>query len=600
MGIIISLFKAIFGGLFSSKDGTKKSKYEVEDGVTLFSTALSPCARRVRIALLEKQIPFKLVEIDLFTGEQFNEEFTFVNPNRKVPAIAFKNVKGIADGFYSESNVITEILDSISPGPKLYSSDKRERADIVQWQDYEQSITDDFGLLVFHNLLCFVLRMVFNDLDDLEEKTKNFPETFKARGISAYNSEGKSEDEINQHFIACYQSLLTLERGLQGKKYLVGNRFTAADLTVFSRVDMFPLVGMPIIHKHFPNISRWLELIRSRKSVVDSEDWCTKFQKFLIIHFPSIFVLIGNCKSGQKHHRRMDGELVVERAISEAPISTDIKSLDDQDGDEILITYYPVSSSSFQITLLLDILHLDYSKKNGHVLDLIGRAAGSGGIYNIYHKNQPIRGMQAILEYICNMGSNPDLYPKSPEDRAKVQIWLGWEQTMFTQELSPLIERDILSKVLVLRYEKHLDDLLQLRSNLQYKNKFQNILKCFMIGLPEKSECWNQLTEEYAECVPDFEAVEKQRKGLFQLLHLRLQHLDNTLIHQDYLVGKTLTLADICVFSRLMFFSAIGMKISAQKYSHVTTWLLLLQSKTSFSDMVDNLTNQIQALTLGQ
>ncbi len=48
---------------------------------------LSPLARRVWIALLEKEIPFESVIINLKDGEQFKPDFLKINPFHHVPVI---------------------------------------------------------------------------------------------------------------------------------------------------------------------------------------------------------------------------------------------------------------------------------------------------------------------------------------------------------------------------------------------------------------------------------------------------------------------------------------------------------------------------------
>ncbi|KAK6173537.1 hypothetical protein SNE40_016968 [Patella caerulea] len=599
MGLIVSFFSAVFEklGLFPQK--VKKSKYEVDDGVTLFDTGLSPPARRVRITLLEKQIPFKKVDINLLAGEQYNKEYCFVNPNKKVPAVAFKNFKGIPDGFYFESNVICELLDTVSTGAKLYPTDKKEKAQIRMWQDYELGIVDDFVPLAYYNLISFVCRTMHADSNEMKESMdKNTPEAAKERFAGVYNAVGKTEKDLYEHAIASYQNLLTLERGLSGKQYLVGDRFTAADISVFPRIHMFSLVGMPIPQEHFPNVYAWIQRIYSRPSVSSSEDFPTKITRFVITSLTSIFVLIGNVKSGQKHHKRIDGTKVIDKAVNEAPVVTEFKLPQEAlDNPKVVVDDYPVSSDCLQIKLLLQELNVKYDTRNCHILNMIGRAAGSGGIFTIYHNNQPIKGMRGITEYICSLGAKIDLLPSDPSVKGKIQSWQAWEQTMYIQELYPLIEVDIYSRILVHRYEQKLDDLLNLRSQPEYQTKFTCILKCFMAGLSKDSDCLEKLKEEYGHLIEEPEALKKRREGFYELLHGRLQHLDNTLMHQDYLVGKDVTMADICVFSRLMFFSYVGMKISTQKYSNLSTWILKMQSQQNVAYLLDDINKQITSLS---
>ncbi|NJL46544.1 MAG: glutathione S-transferase family protein [Leptolyngbyaceae cyanobacterium SM2_5_2] len=54
--------------------------------LTFYNHPLSPIARRVWWTLLEKQIPFELVTVDL-TGAQFEPEFLALNSFHHVPVI---------------------------------------------------------------------------------------------------------------------------------------------------------------------------------------------------------------------------------------------------------------------------------------------------------------------------------------------------------------------------------------------------------------------------------------------------------------------------------------------------------------------------------
>lgn len=73
---------------------------------------ISTNARRVWIALLEKQIAFEPVLINL-DGDQLQPEFTAINPLQRIPVI-------IDDGFkVVESLAILDYLEAKYPNPKL-------------------------------------------------------------------------------------------------------------------------------------------------------------------------------------------------------------------------------------------------------------------------------------------------------------------------------------------------------------------------------------------------------------------------------------------------------------------------------------------------
>ncbi|MEM8503922.1 MAG: glutathione S-transferase family protein [Cyanobacteria bacterium P01_D01_bin.1] len=70
---------------------------------------LSPIARRVWIALLEKEVPFEPVIVDLKDKQQFSAEYLALNPFHHVPAIVHGEVRLI------ESFAILDYLDKQFP-----------------------------------------------------------------------------------------------------------------------------------------------------------------------------------------------------------------------------------------------------------------------------------------------------------------------------------------------------------------------------------------------------------------------------------------------------------------------------------------------------
>jgi Glutathione S-transferase, C-terminal domain len=64
------------------------------------------------------------------------------------------------------------------------------------------------------------------------------------------------------------QSLDRLDHALAGRDYLVGDRFTIADLSVLPRVGTYPLVQVPLDDGRYPNVARWVDTVGRRPSVV--------------------------------------------------------------------------------------------------------------------------------------------------------------------------------------------------------------------------------------------------------------------------------------------------------------------------------------------
>src|SRR5260370_27673743 len=88
--------------------------------LTLYDDVFSPYARKVRIALYEKGVPFERVRA--LHGDCNRTDFLDVNPRAEVPALI--------DGDFAvyDSTVICEYLEDRYPEPHLYPPDPRKRA----------------------------------------------------------------------------------------------------------------------------------------------------------------------------------------------------------------------------------------------------------------------------------------------------------------------------------------------------------------------------------------------------------------------------------------------------------------------------------------
>lgn len=80
--------------------------------LALYHAPISPNSRRVWITLLEKELEFELVEVEL-GGDQFKPEFLAINPFHHIPAL-------VDDGFnVVESLAILDYLEAKYPTPAL-------------------------------------------------------------------------------------------------------------------------------------------------------------------------------------------------------------------------------------------------------------------------------------------------------------------------------------------------------------------------------------------------------------------------------------------------------------------------------------------------
>ena len=109
---------------------------------TLYSMQRSGNCYKVRLALAQLCIPYRLEEIDILKGESRTPEFLAINPDGHVPLLEVAPRRYLA-----ESNAI---LWYIAGGTPLAPEDRIDRAEALQWMFFEQhSLEPNIGAAWF-------------------------------------------------------------------------------------------------------------------------------------------------------------------------------------------------------------------------------------------------------------------------------------------------------------------------------------------------------------------------------------------------------------------------------------------------------------------
>ena len=185
----------------------------------------STFARRVRIALIEKNIPAELVEVDMMARAHRSPAYLALNPYGRVPTLE-------EDGFVLyESTTILEYLEATHPTPPLVPADARGRA-----------------LVSMHMKLC--------DLQ-LARQTGAiiFPKRFlpKERWDEAAMAQAKKE--IEKH-------LAVVETQIAGKDWMVGDRYSLVEVCYTPFVEFLALVEVAPP----PAVAAWVARMLARPS----------------------------------------------------------------------------------------------------------------------------------------------------------------------------------------------------------------------------------------------------------------------------------------------------------------------------------------------
>lgn len=186
---------------------------------------ISGNARRVWIALLEKQIPFEPILIKL-DGDQFQPEFLAINPFHHIPVL-------VDDGFeVVESLAILDYLEAQYPTPSLMPKDAKAIATV---------------------------RMV--ELVTLNELV---PATVPLMQKMVQLSVAPEKIEAAQQQIA--KVLSFFENKLSNNSYFIGENLTLADIVAGNSSFFLSLMGISV--DSYPKVKTWLEQLMQRESFV--------------------------------------------------------------------------------------------------------------------------------------------------------------------------------------------------------------------------------------------------------------------------------------------------------------------------------------------
>ncbi|HUO04120.1 MAG TPA: glutathione S-transferase family protein [Candidatus Binataceae bacterium] len=236
----------------------------MKDTLILYDFHGSPCARRVRIVMLEKGLEWETRIVDLTRMEQKRPEYLALNPNGLVPTLVH------GDRVIYESNVITEYLDAVFPQPRLYPADPWQCARAKMWQAFELAMAKEYRPLMYLRVIGPLDRQRPKD-DVMRDVRRSTDDPAHIDWVSrVYDGTAVGEDEAALLAHQLYQRVDHIERSLEGD-FLLGGGFSIADISVYPRVAMYPMVGLPINPEKYPRVAGWMVRMAGRPSFKRSE-----------------------------------------------------------------------------------------------------------------------------------------------------------------------------------------------------------------------------------------------------------------------------------------------------------------------------------------
>ncbi|HAD17722.1 MAG TPA: glutathione S-transferase [Erythrobacter sp.] len=191
----------------------------------------APNPRRVRIFAAEKGIELSSKEVSIPKREQKAPDYVAKNPRGQTPILELDDGTVIA-----ESVAIMRYLEAEQPDPPLFGTTAREIAEIEMWnRRVEMILMPAIAAVWVH--------------------THPFTAALPGRNVEWGESNRPRVVEGMRFF----------DGSLEGREYLAGSAFSAADILLLTTVDFAKFIGLEM-PSECANLLRWHERVSARPS----------------------------------------------------------------------------------------------------------------------------------------------------------------------------------------------------------------------------------------------------------------------------------------------------------------------------------------------
>ncbi len=188
----------------------------------LYNAPVSGNCYKVRLLLAQLGIEYERREVDVFDRSDRPELLGELNPALRVPTLVLDDGRTLA-----ESNAI---LHYFADGTEYLPDDRYERAQVLQWMFFEQ---------YSHEPFIAVARF------------------WAMAGIH------RSEEELQAKRQGGDAALAALDKHLAGRSFLVGERYTIADIALFAYTHVAPEGGFAL--GPYPAVQAWLARVAAQE-----------------------------------------------------------------------------------------------------------------------------------------------------------------------------------------------------------------------------------------------------------------------------------------------------------------------------------------------
>lgn len=215
---------------------TQKWPAQYPEWIQLYSLP-TPNGVKVSIMLEEIGLPYEPHRVGFDTNDQMSPQFLSLNPNNKIPAILDPHgPDGQPLPLFESGAILIYLADKSG---QLLAREGAARYETIQWLMFQMGgIGPMFGQLGFFN------KFAGKDYEDKRPRDRYVEESKRLLGV--------------------------LDKRLDGRDWIMGERYTIADIATFPWVrnligfyEAGDLVGI----QNFPNVTRVLEKFLARPAV---------------------------------------------------------------------------------------------------------------------------------------------------------------------------------------------------------------------------------------------------------------------------------------------------------------------------------------------
>jgi glutathione S-transferase len=190
----------------------------------LFNSAVSGNCYKVRLLLAQLGIEYETVEVSVVDRSNRSQVLGELNPGLRVPTIVLEDGRPLG-----ESNAI---LWYFGDGTEYVPADPYERAQVLQWQFFEQYSHE--------------------------------PNIAVARFWLAYSDRPRAEfaDRLPERMQGGYAALDAMESHLESRSYLVGDRYSLADISLYAYTHVAHEGDFDL--EPYPAIRAWLDRVAAQ------------------------------------------------------------------------------------------------------------------------------------------------------------------------------------------------------------------------------------------------------------------------------------------------------------------------------------------------